>query len=353
MRKIITVVAALAMALALAGCVTNVTTGSKSTMAASDTSASSSSSSSSSSSAQVKWTDAISGAAAAEGAGISTFGMPDRTVIADIVFTNPSYSYTTGVAQAKYETGAAELIVRKADGTHTAPLTDRDTAEFKATWSKTYEGFEVTCYGAARGASTYVTWKDGSKEYGVTLQGLGGDELSMDDEDVSDIVRAIKATDVVIQAASAPSSSSSSSNSTSQPSTNTLSISEASAKAAAESASGGSATSWYQDNVDGHGLVWVVTCVDASGNKMTYYVDNYGNPYNAEFDANSSTQISITEDEACAAAEAASGGKATSAYVTTTTNHGMCWYVTTVDENGNVDSYHVDSNGSAFNADFE
>ena len=190
-----------------------------------------------------------------------------------------------------------------------------------------------------------------SSEYGVTLQGASGKDLTMDDEDVGDIVRAIKATDVA--ASTSTGSSSASSSSTSQSSASTLTISEAAAKAAAEETLGGTAVDWYQDYVDGHGWVWVVTCKDAAGNVQSYYVDNSGNSYNVGYDANSSTNLTISEEQAVAAAESVSGGKTTSAYGTTTTEHGMCWYVTTVDANGNVNSYYVDNNGNAFNAEFE
>ncbi len=347
MKRVATIAMAMALVLALSGCAASASSKSSSaTMSASDVSASASAAS---------WTNVISAAEAAKGAGLTSFSMPDRTVIADIVFTNPAYSYTTGVAQAKYDNGAS-LIIRKDDGSHSAQLTDSDVSKLTATWTKTYEGVEVTCYGVARGAATYITWKTNAGEYGVTLQSADSKELAMDEEDIADIVRAIKATDGGAQSApvaTTPTTSASAASASSKASQGGLTIAESAAKAAAESVSGGKAVSWYMNYVDGHGWVWVVTCVDANNNKMTYYVDNYGNPYNVDYDSNSSKQLTITEDAACAVAEQLSGGKTVSAYATTTTNHGMCWFVTTVDENGNVNSYYVDNNGGGFNADFD
>ena len=346
MKRVATIAMAMALVLALSGCAASASSKSSATMSASDVSASASAAS---------WTNVISAAEAAKGAGLTSFSMPDRTVIADIVFTNPAYSYTTGVAQAKYDNGAS-LIIRKDDGSHSAQLTDSDVSKLTATWTKTYEGVEVTCYGVARGAATYITWKTNAGEYGVTLQSADSKELAMDEEDIADIVRAIKATDGGAQSApvaTTPTTSASAASASSKASQGGLTIAESAAKAAAESVSGGKAVSWYMNYVDGHGWVWVVTCVDANNNKMTYYVDNYGNPYNVDYDSNSSKQLTITEDAACAIAEQLSGGKTVSAYATTTTNHGMCWFVTTVDENGNVNSYYVDNNGGGFNADFD
>ena len=347
MKRVATIAMAMALVLALSGCAASASSKSSSaTMSASDVNASASAAS---------WTNVISAAEAAKGAGLTSFSMPDRTVIADIVFTNPAYSYTTGVAQAKYDNGAS-LIIRKDDGSHSAQLTDSDVSKLTATWTKTYEGVEVTCHGVARGAATYITWKADAGEYGVTLQSADSKELAMDEEDIADIVRAIKATDGGAQsapAATTPTTSASAASASSKASQGGLTIAESAAKAAAESVSGGKAVSWYMNFVDGHGWVWVVTCVDANNNQMTYYVDNYGNPYNVDYDSNSSKQLTITEDAACAVAEQLSGGKTVSAYATTTTNHGMCWFVTTVDENGNVNSYYVDNNGGGFNADFD
>ena len=346
MKRVATIAMAMALVLALSGCAASASSKSSSaTMSASDVSASASAAS---------WTSVISAAEAAKGAGLTSFSMPDRTVIADIVFTNPAYSYTTGVAQAKYDNGAS-LIIRKDDGSHSAQLTDSDVSKLTATWTKTYEGVEVTCHGVARGAATYITWKTNAGEYGVTLQSTDSKELAMDEEDIADIVRAIKATDGGAQsapAATTPTTSASAASASSK-AQGGLTIAESAAKAAAEDVSGGKAVSWYMNYVDGHGWVWVVTCVDANNNQMTYYVDNYGNPYNVDYDSNSSKQLTITEDAACAVAEQLSGGKTVSAYATTTTNHGMCWFVTTVDENGNVNSYYVDNNGGGFNADFD
>jgi len=349
MKRVVTIAMAMALVLALSGCAASASSKSSATMSASDVSMASGAGST------ATWTSVISAAEAAKGAGFSSFAMPDRTVIADIVFTNPSYSYITGVAQAKYDNGAS-LIIRKDDGSHSAQLTDSDVSKLTATWTKTYEGVEVTCHGVARGAATYITWKTNAGEYGVTLQSTDSKELAMDEEDIADIVRAIKATDGGAQSApvaTTPTTSASAASASSKASQGGLTIAESAAKAAAEGVSGGKAVSWYMNYVDGHGWVWVVTCVDANNNKMTYYVDNYGNPYNVDYDSNSSKQLTITEDAACAVAEQLSGGKTVSAYATTTTNHGMCWFVTTVDENGNVNSYYVDNNGGGFNADFD
>ena len=147
-------------------------------------------------------------------------------------------------------------------------------------------GHERYALRAGRDAATYATWKNGTKEYGVTLQGPGGDELPMDNGDVDDIVKTVKACDVAMQAqaSGSASASSASSSASSQKSDSGTEILESYAIAAAKEASGDEITSAYQANVEGHGWVWVVTTKDAAANVNVYYVDSNGNPFNADYE---------------------------------------------------------------------
>ena len=205
MKKVIVVATAFVLAFALAGCASQAASPSKSSMSASDASTSSSSSSSSAASS---WTDAKTAEDAAKGAGLATFGAPASTMIADITFDNPKYGYKTGIAQAVYEKGAAQLTVRKSDSSHASALSDEDTSKYANNWKKTHEGFEVTCYGPARGAAAFVTWADGADHYGASILGLGGEELTMDEEDVGDIVKAMTAANASTASSSTSASSS-------------------------------------------------------------------------------------------------------------------------------------------------
>ena len=202
MRRIAVLAAAAVLTFALAGCGSqsaSSSTESSEALSASDASASSSAESSSeesSSAAQtvstVKFTAVKTADEAAEGAGIDKFGVFEEIILNDIQYKDPAFAYAEGVAEATYENGAIALIVRKADGKRTAPLTDRDKTEFAQTWTKSYEDLDVTCYGVAKGAATVITWADGTQEFGVTYQGLGGEEVSLDSDDVAAVVKALK-----------------------------------------------------------------------------------------------------------------------------------------------------------------
>ncbi len=197
MKRIATIAAALVLALALVGCGSS---GSSASSASSESSAlsaaeptiSSSASAPSQSATPINWTKVKSAEEAAKGAGFDKFGIMDQIIANDIVFNEPAFAYSDGVAQALYETGATAIDVRKADGSHKTPLSDRDKTEFAKTWTKSYEDLDVTLYGPATGAATVFSWADGTQQYCVTFQGLGGEEVSMDSDDVAIIVKGIK-----------------------------------------------------------------------------------------------------------------------------------------------------------------
>lgn len=359
-KGFIALAAALVFAFALTGCATTSSQSSESSvpsMSASDISESSEASSSEAA-PTVSWTTAKSADEAAKGAGIDNFGVMDKIKINDTDFANPTFSYTDGVAQAAYETGATALFVRKAEGEHKAPITDRDKTDFAESWSQDYNGIDVTCYGASADSATVVTWADGTDSYGVTFQGLGGEEVGMTSDEVAAVVKGVEDandnasnSDASQQASQDSDDDDDDDNDSGNSDNGNVTISEGDAEAAAEGVSGGEAVDAYTDYIDGHGWCWVVTVQAPDGTQIVYYVDNYGNPYNAEFDENSSSDLTISQGDAEAAAEAVSGGKAIDAYSTQTDDHGMCWYVTVQAPDGTQIPYYVDNDGNAFNAE--
>jgi hypothetical protein len=329
MKKIAVLAFATALALALVGCgsssAPSSSASSEESPSVSDVAESSSSASESSESASsqsvdaIAWNDVKTADDAAKGAGFDKFGVMDKITIDDVEYSNPAFSYAGGVAQAMYEKGAIGIIVRKADGKHDVPLTDRDTTEFAQKWAKSYENLDVTLYGPAKGAATVITWSDGTQDFGVTYQGLGGEEVTLDSDEVDAIVKGLKEANTKEQPKKEDKADQSDQNDegdesdesdddddSDESSAANMTISQGDAEAAAEGASGGTTVNSYQGYVD-----------------------------------------------ACAIAEDASGGKATNAYPEQTENHGLCWHVTTEDDNGNVIDYHVDNDGNAFNIEFE
>ena len=139
------------------------------------------------------WVTDSTAEAAAKGANLTKFGLPSQLTIADQTYQNPTYAHADGVAQGTYETGAIAVIVRKGNvNAHSAKLTDRTETEFASKWTKDVDNLKVTLLGAEQGKATVATWIDGKADYGVTYQGLGGEEVTMTEDEVATIVRAIR-----------------------------------------------------------------------------------------------------------------------------------------------------------------
>ena len=135
------------------------------------------------------WTKVSSSAEAARGAGnMEDFEVPQQLKITDLTFSDPTYSYLDGVAQAYYESGAIGIYVRKACGIYGGPMTDRDLDSFPQHWTQQV-GDDVDdvvdCYGMEKDSAIVIQWGDAEEFYTVTSQGLGGEEYGMDATTVS------------------------------------------------------------------------------------------------------------------------------------------------------------------------
>lgn len=321
MKKIVAIAAVAMLSFALAGCGSSGTSSSAQSSAASSAASAASASASTSASAasvstqsvSVKWIDAATAEDAAKGAGLTKFGVMDSVKIGSNEFKDPTFGYSDGVAQAVYETGAVSLTVRKSDAQHTSLLTDRKASEFPNTWTKSYEGVDVTLWGQDKDAATVFQWTDGNQSYGVTYQGLGGEEVTMQSSEVAAIVKGLKA-------ANTGSSKTSSADSASK-SSESASASQAQIGTAAAVA-GGAVAAEYDDD------------------EVVY----------AEGDEDEETP-GLSEDDAVDIAEQTSGGEATNVAQAETDEYGTVWQVTTEDDEGNVTSYYVDENGDTYDVE--
>ena len=353
MRKVIAVIATLALAFALTGCVTQVTKeNSKSMSATADAgvsasasasassasaSASASSSAQSSSSAAVNWTAANTDDAAAKGAGLDKFGVPARTVIADFVFVNPTFAYTQNVAQATYEVaGSAKLVVRKAEGAHSVGVTDRDKASFAQSWQNTYEGFDVTSAGDTQGAATICLWNDATLEYGVTIEGLGGDKVTMSAEDVDDIVKAVKSAEAI---QTTPEQQ--------QTAADTSSKSPAfdPKQAVFNNGLGEYVSHYYVKGDDGNDY-WALVTHAADGSEHTTIVDAQGNVIkNQPAWANGASGTDMTKFDATAYVANNGLGELLGSYITMVDGQN-CWALDVRGSDGAERVVYVDANGN-------
>lgn len=221
---------------------------------------------------QIEWTEVATAEEAAKGAGIEKFDVIDEFRIGDLEYKDPKFSYAGGVAQATYETPATMIYVRKGVGTYSTPLSDRNLDEFASRWFKVIEGSNISCYGVAKGAVTVATWSDGNTSYGLTFQGLGGEEMSMDADELAVLVRGINEHNGDTEATEKKEETKVEEK---QQSSGSL-ISEADAEALVEKDCSGDCIAIDRVSTSQYGECWYATARDSAGNTYAYYVDNNG-----------------------------------------------------------------------------
>lgn len=339
--------------------------------------------------AVVDWTSTNTAEEAAKGAGFTEFGVMDKITVNGVDYNNPTFSYAGGVAQAMYENGAIAIFVRKADGPHTAPLTDRNQIEFAANWVEELEGLEVTLYGPSRGATVVADWNDDMEDFTVTYQGLGGEEVTMTTDEVAAIVKGFKDANVVEpkqdqsqdqqpaadqggsndqggsesggsdaggtgsddpDAGGAASGDTGSGGNTDDQG-NVLPISADQAASMAVAAMGGTATNVQLVNSDLYGTCWFVTLAGDDTIPAGCYVNMYGGMFASRTTDNPEGDGRISMDQASILAAQTFGGYAQSVSLIETDTYGTVWDVHVNNDNGDTGEYYVTMDGAAYRVD--
>lgn len=121
------------------------------------------------------WSAASSAQEAAQGAGVGSFG-----VTADIEYLDlgkpfqVTYQYMDGIAEAKVDFGASEVIVRKGLASKGDDISG-DYNTYAHTWTEDIDGISVECQGNRQGDAMKATWSNGDYRYSTITHGLGGD----------------------------------------------------------------------------------------------------------------------------------------------------------------------------------
>lgn len=242
----------------------------------------------------IEWTEVKTAEEAAKGAGFDKFGVVKSFKLGDLEFSDPKFAHAGGVAQAMYETPATAVYFRKGVDTYSTPLSDRNLDEFAAHWHKVIEGTDIACYGPAKGAVTVATWTDGVKSYAITFQGLGGDEMTMDTDELASLVKgfneanadkdeeeakkaeeAAKKAEEEAKKAEEEAKKAEEEAKKAEEQSNSL-ISEANAEALVEKTCGGTCISIDLVSTKQYGQCWYAVAEDDNGNRFEYYVNNDG-----------------------------------------------------------------------------
>ena len=142
------------------------------------------------------WSEADSLAAAAEGAGIDGFSIPEGSEISLGAIDVSAYRYMDGLAEAVVEFPAVEMRVRKGLAS-AADVGEGDISgdygEYAKTWTQNIKGLEVTCFGNREGEATKTIWQLDDTYYSITVEGLGGDtDFGLNADDLSSLINGIQ-----------------------------------------------------------------------------------------------------------------------------------------------------------------
>ncbi len=142
------------------------------------------------------WSDVDSAEAAAEGAGLDTFMVPDGEAEISLGEVKvDQYRCMKGMAEAVVEFPAVEMTIRKGDKSGEMAEGDisGDYSEYKYDWTQNIKGLEVKCFGNRDGEATKTIWSVDDMDYSITVQGLGGDEdYGLPADDLNSLINGIQ-----------------------------------------------------------------------------------------------------------------------------------------------------------------
>ncbi len=140
------------------------------------------------------WSTADSLEAAAEGAGIDGFMVPEGDEISLGKIELAEARYMEGLAEACIEFPAVEMRIRKGDA---SVASDGDISgdynEYANSWTQNIKGLEVTCFGNREGDATKTIWHLDDTCYSITAYGLGGDtDYGLSADDLNTLINGIQ-----------------------------------------------------------------------------------------------------------------------------------------------------------------
>lgn len=147
------------------------------------------------------WSDVESAQAAAEGAGVGSFALPENgTEINGGRIDLVAYRYMDMLAEADGYVGTAELVVRKgvnrpaADVGYDPADVSGDYNEYAHDWQIEAAGWQVKCFGNEEGKTMKAIWQSDNFSYSIMVRGQGDihDTYGLSDDDVAALVSTIE-----------------------------------------------------------------------------------------------------------------------------------------------------------------
>ena len=141
------------------------------------------------------WSDVDSAEAAAQGAGLDLFDVPDGEAVISLGDVNVSqYRCMDGIAEAVVDFPAVQMTIRKGNASLAADGDiSGDYNEYTYSWTQNIKGLEVTCFGNREGEATKTIWQIEDTCYSITAYGLGGDtDYGLSPDDLNSLINGIQ-----------------------------------------------------------------------------------------------------------------------------------------------------------------
>ncbi len=140
------------------------------------------------------WTDVDSAEAAAEGAGVGYFMVPEKDIRLSISPMDiTAYRCMKGVAQANGYIGAAEMTIRKGLKQDYEDVSG-DYNAYKLSWTQELDGVQVQCFGNVEDQAIKTIWVTDNFSYSLNVRGQGDtrDTFGLNAADVAALVAGIQ-----------------------------------------------------------------------------------------------------------------------------------------------------------------
>lgn len=140
------------------------------------------------------WSTADSLEAAAEGAGIDGFSIPEGAEISLGTVELTEARFMDGLAEAYVAFPAVDMTIRKgkASVAENGDISG-DYNEYANTWTQNIKGLEVTCFGNREGDATKTIWQVDDTDYSITAYGMGGDtDYGLSADDLNSLINGIQ-----------------------------------------------------------------------------------------------------------------------------------------------------------------
>lgn len=138
--------------------------------------------------------DATSASEAGQGAGIGAFSVPASVTAGGSTIANPVFSYMEGLAEASYDNGTTEVVIRKGVENERTMSVSGDYNGYEQSWIIESSGRIISCNGHEKGKISLAEWNDDASGCSFSVGCYGSDDqpVAMSEDELLSIAPSIQ-----------------------------------------------------------------------------------------------------------------------------------------------------------------